>query len=101
MFSNQRPNDRRRPPGFQQTPEGAVRETTLLRKEIQIERKEFSLALKQNARGRFIRVVESNGNHFASIIIPTNGLTDFQKLLGDMIRADKQVPPNGGNPPPT
>ena len=75
-------------------------EATLLRQEILIERKEFALALKENSRGRFIRVVESNGNYFASIIVPANGLAAFQKLLDDMIQADREIPPKGANPPP-
>ena len=62
-----------------------------------IERKGFSLALKENPRGRFIRIVESNGNYFASIIVPITGLLLFQKLRDDMIRADKEIPPKDKN----
>jgi hypothetical protein len=64
MFSNEQHFNPRRPQDDQPGPERGIHETTLLRHGIQIERKEFSLALKENPRGRFIRVVEHNGNVF-------------------------------------
>jgi len=99
MFSNEQPSNLR--PIHGNPPNGGQRaqETTLYRQDILIERKEFSLALKENPRGRFIRIVESNGNYFASIIVPANGLVAFQKLLDDMIRADKEIPPKEKNRP--
>lgn len=88
MFSQGKyPQGKPRPYGVQ--PKPPPQETTLLRSEVLIERKEFSIALKENPRGRFIRVVEQNGDRFASIIIPASGLKDFQALLNNMIQANK------------
>jgi hypothetical protein len=67
-------------------------EATLLRSEIFIERKEFVLMLKENPRGRFVRIVEYNGDRSASIIVPSTGLREFYKLLCEMIEADGKIP---------
>jgi PurA-like ssDNA and RNA-binding protein len=100
VFSNEQPSNLRRTHGDSPKSGLPVQEITLLRQEILIERKGFSLALKENLRGRFIRIVESNGNYFLSIIIPANGLLAFQKLLDDMIRADNEIPPKHKNHAP-
>jgi hypothetical protein len=97
MFPNEQPSNLRRTHGHSPKSGPPVQEITLLRQEILIERKGFSLALKENPCGRFIRIVESNGNYFASIIVPAAGLLAFQRLLGDMIRADKELPPKDKN----
>jgi hypothetical protein len=92
MFSNEQPSNLQRTRGDSPDTGRRVQETTLFTQVILIERKEFTLALKENLRGRFIRIVESNGNYFASIIVPANGMADFQRLLNEMIEADKEIP---------
>jgi len=98
MFSDERPYNRRRPSGNSPKSGPPVQETTLLRQDILIERKEFSLSLKENPRGRFIRIVEQNGDRFASIIIPASGLKDFQTLVAQMTQAAQDIPPKNENP---
>ena len=66
--------------------------------ELQIERKLFFLTLKENPRGRFLRITEEVGFKRASIIIPATGLLEFQKLLAEMIKAESEIP-SAGNPP--
>ena len=63
-------------------------EDTIKTSSIEVERKQFTLSLKENPRGRFLRIVENKGTHRATIIIPSTGLKDFQKLLGEMIEED-------------
>ena len=92
MFSSKRPEYRGNPYGREARTERSSQEATLLRREILIERKEFSIALKENPRGRFLRIVEHSGNAFASIIIPISGLADFHKLLDEMTQADGEIP---------
>jgi PurA ssDNA and RNA-binding protein len=53
--------------------------------EIQIERKTFVFALKENPRGRFLRITENAGGRRESIIIPAPGLEDFKRLLDEMV----------------
>ena len=70
-----------------------VSEETLRSAKIQIERKTFVLALKENLRGRFLRITEDVGGRRDTIIIPAPGLEDFRKLLDEMVQASAETPP--------
>jgi hypothetical protein len=74
-------------------PRAPVNEDTLKSSKIQIERKTFVLALKENARGRFLRITEDVGGRRDTIIIPAPGLEDFSKVLAEMIQAANETPP--------
>lgn len=65
---------------------------------VDIERKTFSIALKDNPRGRFLRITEQNGTRRATIIIPSTGLKEFQKILADMVKADGEIPQKNAPP---
>jgi hypothetical protein len=73
----------------QMQPRPPVQEDTLKSGQVQIERKTITFILKENPRGRF---VEERGGHSASIIIPSTGLAEFQKLLEEMIKASNELP---------
>ena len=101
MISNERPSpygsspysDRPhgdRPPG---PPKPPVNEETLKSAKIQIERKTFILALKENPRGRFLRITEDVGGRRDTIIIPAPGLEEFRQLLDEMVKAAAEIPP--------
>lgn len=96
MFSQEKyPRDNRRP--YHSQPKPPIHEDTLLRSEIFIERKEFVLMLKENPRGRFVRIVEHNGNRQpVSIIVPSSGLREFRALLCEMIEAEIHIPTKSG-----
>lgn len=70
-----------------------LREDTLETRELQIERKHFLLTLKENPRGRFLRIAEETNGRFNSIIIPADGLHDFQKILEELVKASNEIPP--------
>jgi len=74
-------------------PKPRVVEDTINRAVIQIERKAFILTLKENPRGRFLRIEEVGSPRPAAIIIPAPGLKDFQKVLADMVKAENEIPP--------
>ena len=59
---------------------------------IQIERKGFVFTLKENPRGRFLRITEDVGGRRDTIIIPSTGLEDFKKLLEEMVKASNEIP---------
>ena len=63
----------------------SVREDTIKTDKIQIERKTFVFALKENPRGRFLRITEDVGGRRDTIIIPAPGLEDFRKVLDGLI----------------
>lgn len=69
-----------------------VQEDFVKTTELQVERKHFALALKENPRGRFLRITEDVGGRFNSIIIPSSGLADFHKAIGEMLKADQETP---------
>ena len=76
----------------QMQPRPPVQEDTLKSEQVEIERKKFVLILKENPRGRFLRIIEEGGGHNASIIIPSTGLAEFQKLLDEMIKVSNELP---------
>lgn len=80
-------------------PKPPVAEDTLAGGMVDIERKTFSIALKDNPRGRFLRITEKNGTRHATIIIPSTGLKEFQKVLADMVKADGEIPQKNVPPP--
>ena len=71
----------------------AVVEDTLRSDKVQIERKTFLFTLKENPRGRFLRITEDVGGRRDTIIIPAPGLEDFKKLLDEMVKASAEMPP--------
>ena len=60
---------------------------------IQIERKTFVLALKENPRGRFLRITEDVGGRHDTIIVPAPGLEEFRQVLDEMIKVAAETPP--------
>ena len=97
MISNERPSPFRRQPYHQpyaQQPASRpfVQEDTLKSVEVQIERKLFVLTLKENPRGRFLRITEEVGGRRNSTIIPATGLAEFKRLLDDMVKAADEIP---------
>ena len=91
MISNDRPS----PYGKRSygSPKPPVNEETLKSDKVQIERKTFVFTLKENPRGRFLRITEDVGGRRDTIIIPAPGLDDFKKLLDDMVQAAHVSPP--------
>ncbi len=91
MISNDRPS----PFGNRAygTPKPPVNEETLRSEKLQIERKTFLFALKENPRGRFLRITEDVGGRRDTIIIPAPGLEDFRKLLDEMVQLANETPP--------
>ena len=77
----------------QMAPRPPVNEDTLKSGQVQIERKTFVLTLKENVRGRLLRITEDIGGRRNSIIIPSTGLREFKQLLEEMIKAAEELPP--------
>ena len=66
-------------------------EDTLRSDKVQIERKTFLFTLKENPRGRFLRITEDVNGRRDTIIIPATGLEDFRRIVDDMVRSSRQV----------
>ena len=107
MISNERPSPYgRRPyqsqgygaPKYNQPPRPPVNEDTLKSAEVQIERKNFVFTLKENPRGRFLRITEDVGGRRDTIIIPSTGLAEFKQLVDEMVKASEAIPEKQPNP---
>ena len=94
MISNERPSPYGRRPYGQ--PKPPVNEDTLKSEKIQIERKTFIFTLKENPRGRFLRITEDVGGRRDPIIIPATGLEEFNKLVDVMVKASSEIPLKSG-----
>jgi hypothetical protein len=93
----QRPTPRPFPQSSEWSPSAPrpqVREDTLKSGEVQIERKHFIFALKENPRGRLLRITEDIAGRYNSIIIPATGLHEFKQMLAEMIKASEGTPIN-------
>ena len=91
MISNERPSPYGNRPYGQSKP--PVNEDTLKSEKVQIERKTFVFTLKENPRGRFLRITEDVGGRRDTIIIPSTGLEDFKKILDEMLKVSNELPP--------
>ena len=96
MISNERPSPYGRRPyqgqGYQQPPRPIVQEDTIKTSEIQVERKIFTITLKENPQGRFLRITEEAGTKRNSIIVPITGLDDFKRVITEMAKAAEEMP---------
>jgi hypothetical protein len=68
-------------------------DVTLMSERIQIERKQFFFDLKENPRGRFLRITEDVGGRRDSIIIPSTGLELFREAIGRVMEAEQKTTP--------
>ncbi len=76
-------------------PDGYLREVVvvddqLLSERIKIERKQFFFDLKENPRGRFLRITEDVGGRRDTIIVPCTGLDLFREALNTAIAANSE-----------
>ena len=91
MISNERPSPYGQRPHYA-GPKPAVNEESLKSEKVQIERKTFVFTLKENPRGRFLRITEDVGGRRDTIIIPATGLEDFKRVFEEMSKASAETP---------
>lgn len=92
MISNERPSPYGQRNSYASNPKPNVQEDTLRTDKVQIERKTFVFTLKENPRGRFLRITEDVSGRRDTIIIPSTGLEDFKRLVDDMVKASAETP---------
>lgn len=56
---------------------------------LAVERKNFFFDLKENPRGRFLRITEDVNGRRDTIIIPAPGLEEFRRVIELMIEANQ------------
>jgi len=52
--------------------------------EFSAERKNFTLSLRENHRGRFVRITEQTGNNRSTVIVPVPALANFVAKLSEL-----------------
>ena len=62
-------------------------EETLKTEQIQVERKTFTFTLKENPRGRFLRITEDVGGRRDTIILPATGMVEFKRVIDNMLKS--------------
>jgi len=73
--------------------ETAGQEIELLTTELRIENKRFYFNLKENQKGRFLKIAEVSGGR-STIIIPQSGWNEFRDMLDDFIAGKTPMPGN-------
>ena len=93
MISNERPSPYGQRPygGYPQRPKRSVEEESLKTEKIQDERKTFIFTLKENPRGRFLRITEDVNGRRDTIIVPSTGLEEFRDVLERMTRTEAEI----------
>jgi len=92
MISNERPSPYRDSAYGYSDPRPRPPEDVLKSEQIQVERKTFILSLKENPRGRFLRITEDVGGKRNNIIIPDSGLEEFQRVFDEMAKQASEIP---------
>lgn len=66
-------------------------DSVLKSENIAVERKTFIFDLRENPRGRFLRITEDANGRRDSIVIPAPGLEEFRRVLDDIIAAHRDA----------
>ncbi len=56
-------------------------------KQLQIERKHFHLELRENDRGKFLRITEEAHGRRNTIIVPSTGIDEFTAAISEALMA--------------
>ena len=60
---------------------------------VQVERKHFTFDLRENPRGKFLRITEEVNGRYDTIIVPVTGLEQFRDALNEVIRLNNNRKP--------
>jgi hypothetical protein len=56
-------------------------------KQLQIERKNFHFEMRENERGKFLRITEEAHGRRNTIIVPSTGIDDFTAAISETVTA--------------
>lgn len=63
-------------------------DTIIESRELQVERKHFFIEFRENDRGRFLRITEEAHGRRNTVIIPSTGLEEFERMLNEVLAAN-------------
>jgi len=61
-------------------------------RELQIERKYFYVELRENDRGKFLRIIEEAHGRRNSIIVPSTGVDEFTAAISEVLTNNGSAP---------
>ncbi len=61
------------------------RDQVLESRELEVERKYFRIEVKENDRGRFVRITEESQGRRNTVIVPGTGFDEFAKLINEVL----------------
>jgi hypothetical protein len=65
----------------------------LASEKVVIDRKIFFLDLKENYRGRFLKITEDVGGRRDTIILPASGFRDFAAAFARLVEVERRLAP--------
>ena len=68
-------------------------DTQLQNHSIRVERKHITFDLRENPRGRFLRIIEEVNGRRDAIIVPLTGIEEFRDALNEIIKFSKTLSP--------
>ncbi len=60
-------------------------------KEVQIERKHFYVELRENDRGKFLRITEEAHGRRNTIIVPSTGVEEFTAAISEVLAGRRSL----------
>jgi len=66
-------------------------ETFIEAKQLQIERKLFQFEVRENERGKFLRITEEAHGRRNTIIVPSTGIDDFTAAIAEAVAAGTRL----------
>lgn len=63
----------------------------LVSEKINVDRKIFFLDLKENQRGRFLKITEDVGGRRDTIMVPVEAFREFQEALSRIVEFEKTI----------
>lgn len=57
-------------------------------RELQIERKFFKAQIRENERGKFLRLTEESQGRRNTVIVPSSGFADFANLVNEILSTE-------------
>lgn len=68
-------------------------DSSLQNQSLRVERKHFTFDLRENPRGKFLRITEEVNGRRDAIIIPLTGIEQFRDVLNEVVKFSKNLTP--------
>jgi hypothetical protein len=66
---------------------GQGAESSLKVHSLRVERKHFTFDIRENPRGKFLRITEEVNGRYDAIIIPLSGIAEFRDIINEVVKA--------------